>query len=127
MPLCRRAIEILDAARTLAVGVSPLVFTNAVGKPLYEKRLGRLLWMHEIAAGPHGFRSSFRDWGPDETKYPREVTEAALADVVQNQNEASYRRTDPFERRRRPMEDWANYLNEEPRQAGEPQYALDSR
>ena len=63
-----------------------------------------------IAAVPHGFRSSFRDWAAEETDHPREVVEAALAHVVRNKVEAAYRRTDLFERRRRLMDDWAAYL-----------------
>ena len=98
VPLCRRATEILSAARKLGDG-SPLVFTRGGGKPLYEKRLRRLLRNCKIAAVPHGFRSSFRDWAAEETDHPREVIEAALAHVVQNKVEAAYRRTDLFERR----------------------------
>src|SRR5437763_12710613 len=30
----------------------------------------------------HGFRSSFRDWAAEKTKFPREVVEAALAHKV---------------------------------------------
>ena len=59
---------------------------------------------------PHGFRSTFRDWAAEETNYPREVVEAALAHVVHNKVEAAYARSDPFERRRRLMDDWAGYL-----------------
>ena len=44
------------------------------------------------------------------TDHPREVIEAALAHVVRNKVEAAYRRTDLFERRRRLMNDWAEYL-----------------
>ena len=109
VPLCRRAREILDRARRLD-GHSPFVFTRAGAKPLSEKTLRRLLKKHEIAAVPHGFRSSFRDWAAEETDHPREVVEAALAHVVQNKVEAAYRRTDLFERRRRLMNDWAAYL-----------------
>ncbi len=46
----------------------------------------------------------------DVTDHPREVAEAALAHMVRNPVEAAYRRTDLFERRRRLMEDWAEYL-----------------
>ena len=70
-----------------------------------------MLGKHKIAAVPHGFRSSFRDWAAEETNHPREVIEAALAHVVQNRVEAAYRRTDLFERRRRLMNDWAAYLS----------------
>ena len=70
-----------------------------------------MLQEHEIAAVPHGFRSSFRNWAAEETDHPREVIEAALAHVVQNKVEATYGRSDLFERRRRLMDDWATYLD----------------
>jgi len=41
----------------------------------------------------HGFRSAFRDWAAEQTAFPREVTEAALAHVVGDKVEAAYRRT----------------------------------
>ena len=110
VPLCRRAMEILDEARMLDDGAVPLVFTRGGGKPLDDKRLRQLLQQHEIAAVPHGFRSSFRDWAAEETDHPREVVEAALAHAVRNKVEAAYQRSDLFERRRRVMEDWAVYL-----------------
>ena len=65
---------------------------------------------HGIAAVPHGFRSTFRDWAGEETDHPREVIEAALAHVVQNRVEAAYARSDLFERRRTLMDEWARYL-----------------
>ena len=102
VPLCARAVEILDGARKLVEGTSPFLFPNRVGKQLEEKQLRRMLGKHGIAAVPHGFRSSFRDWAAEETNHPREVIEAALAHVVQNRVEAAYRRTDLFDRRRRP-------------------------
>ena len=71
---------------------------------------GRALEKYRIAAVPHGFRSSFRDWAAEETNHPREVIEAALAHVVRNPVEAAYARSDLFERRRRLMDDWAGYL-----------------
>ena len=115
VPLCGRATEILDEARKLGGG-NPLVFTLGEGQPIFDKRLRRLLRKLEIAAVPHGFRSSFRDWAAEETDHPREVVEAALAHVVRNKVEAAYRRTDLFERRRRLMDDWSAYLAGETRE-----------
>ena len=115
VPLCARAGEILDAARTLGDGGSPLVFPTGGGKPLDDRRFRRLLQRHRVAAVPHGFRSSFRDWAAEETDHPREVIEAALAHVVQNKVEAAYARSDLFERRRRLMDEWAAYLASGPR------------
>ena len=96
-PLCRRALEILEEARALGRG-SPLVFPGLHGKPVASTALSELLRELEIAAVPHGFRSSSRDWAAEETNHPREVIEAALAHVVQNRVEAAYRRTDLFDR-----------------------------
>ena len=104
VPLCGRALDILGEARELGCD-SLFVFTLSDGKPLLEKQLRRVLPKLEIAAVPHGFRSSFRDWAAEETDHPREVVEAALAHVVKSKVEAAYRRTDLFERRRRLMND----------------------
>ena len=107
VPLCRRAIEILDAARTLGEGGGSLLFPSVQqGKQLSDMMLSGLLKDLEIAAVPHGFRSSFRDWAAEETDHPREVIEAALAHVARNKVEAAYARSDMFERRRTLMDDW---------------------
>ena len=110
VPLCGRALEILDAAQKLEGGAGPLVFTHGGGKPFHDGMLRRLLRRLGVAAVPHGFRSTFRDWAGEETDHPREVIEAALAHVVRNRVEAAYARSDLFERRRILMDDWARYL-----------------
>ena len=61
VPLCRRAVEILDAARTLGDG-TPLVFPMRSGKAI-SSTLPKMLQYQRIAAVAHGFRSSFRDLG----------------------------------------------------------------
>lgn len=65
-------------------------------------------------ATAHGLRSSFRDWCGDNTNFPREVCEAALAHSIQNPTEAAYRRSDLFEKRRDLMKQWGEFLNQEP-------------
>ena len=110
VPLCGRALEILEAVQALDEGAGPLVFTRGQGKPLNDKQLRWLVREQGIAAVPHGFRSSFRDWAGEETDHPREVIEAALAHVVRDRVEAAYARSDLFERRRVLMDDWARYL-----------------
>ena len=57
----------------------------------------------------HGFRSAFRDWAAECTKFPNEVCEAALAHVIENKAEAAYRRGDLFDKRRKLMDAWAAY------------------
>jgi integrase len=57
----------------------------------------------------HGFRSAFRDWAGNETRFPREVAEAALAHIVGDKAEQAYRRSDALEKRRKLMDAWAAY------------------
>ncbi len=84
VPLCRRALELLEGTRKLDDRSGPLVFMRKGGQPLADRQLRQLLQQQEIAAVPHGFRSSFRDWAAEETDHPREVVGAALAHVVRN-------------------------------------------
>ena len=58
----------------------------------------------EIAVALRGFRSSVRDCAAEEMKCPRDVVDGPLTDVVQNENEASYRCSVLFESRCQPME-----------------------
>ena len=109
VPLCGRALAVLAEARELGGG-GGLAFPTARGRPLKDMALSDLLRRLGIAAVPHGFRSSFRDWAAEETDHPREAVEAALAHGVRNPVEAAYARSDLFERRRRLMDDWAAYL-----------------
>ena len=106
----------LQQARRLRVDLAAaaprgIVFPSRRGKVLRDQSLSRLMPTLGIAAVPHGFRSSFRDWASERTDHPREVIEAALAHVVRNKVEAAYARSDLFDRRRRLMDDWAAYLD----------------
>lgn len=58
---------------------------------------------------PHGFRSTFRDWVAEQTEFPQELAEMALAHAISNKVEAAYRRGDMFERRRDLMHAWEAY------------------
>jgi len=54
----------------------------------------------------HGFRSTLRDWAAEQTDYPREVAEMALAHAVGDRVEAAYRRGDLLQKRIKFMRDW---------------------
>ena len=58
---------------------------------------------------PHGFRSVFRDYIAEQTAYPREVAEVALAHVLADKTEAAYQRGDYLEKRREMMDAWGAY------------------
>jgi integrase len=59
----------------------------------------------------HGFRSSFNDWAADNTAFPQEVREQALAHSIPNKVEAAYRRGALLDKRRRLMAEWATYCD----------------
>lgn len=109
VPLSARALAILEAVKPLSV--DGLVFPGlAKGKPISEAAVRKLLNATLPDVTTHGFRSTFRDWCAEMTAYPREVAEAALAHVLRNKVEAAYRRGDIFEKRRKLMQAWADYL-----------------
>ncbi len=88
-----------------------LLFPGPAGQPFSGTSLYKMLKRLAVPSTAHGFRSSFRDWAAEKTDHPREVVEVALAHVVKDKVEAAYRRTDLFERRRRLMEEWAEYVS----------------
>ena len=110
VPLSARAVEMLREAEKLADG-SGLVFPSTKpGKPLADRRLSKLVKELGFDADVHGFRTSFRMWAQEQTNFPREVAEAALAHHTGDAVERAYARSDVFEKRRKLMESWAGYL-----------------
>ncbi len=79
------------------------------GMPLSDMTLSAVLRRMKVLAVPHGFRSTFRDWCAEQTDYPREVAEMALAHAIGNKVEAAYRRGDLFDKRKQLMQNWANF------------------
>ena len=82
-----------------------------LGKGLSNMAMLSVLRRSNIKQTVHGFRSSFRDWAADQTQFPREVIEQALAHTIGNKVEAAYLRSDLFEKRRHLMDLWASYLD----------------
>src|SRR5262249_7935397 len=66
----------------------------------------------------HGFQSSFRDWAAEQTNFPREVAEMALAHAIESKVEAAYRRGDLFEKRHRLMQAWSDFCAKPSRATG---------
>jgi integrase len=109
VPLSERPVAILKQLAEIRTG--DFVFPGqSKEKPLSKKAMELVLRRMKIEnATVHGFRSSFRDWGGNETSYPRDLIETALAHVIGNETEQAYRRSDALEKRRKLMEAWANY------------------
>jgi integrase len=119
VPLPPRAVALLEERRAdaLAIGgedaLADYVWPGSKpGKPQSNGTLERVLDRIEVVATVHGFRSSFRDWAGDQTTFPREVAEAALAHVVEDATERAYRRGTALEKRRTLMQQWADFCTE---------------
>ena len=112
VPLSRAALAILENAAQYR-DTTGFAFPGARSGPIAANTLSKLLRENGIAAVPHGFRSSFRDWAAECTDAPREVAEMALAHIEGSATERAYRRTDLFEKRRELMQEWADYLTKE--------------
>ena len=111
VPLSPQAVELL-AALPRQQG-NPHVFPgNASGKPLSGMAMTmQLRRMKREDITVHGFRSSFRDWASEQTSFPHETCEHALAHRISDKAEAAYRRGDQFEKRRLLMEAWSEYVS----------------
>ena len=105
VPLSDRAVAILKQLAEIRTG--EFVFAGQrKDRPLSDVALRRT---KANGSTVHGFRSSFRDWAGNETHYPRDLIETALAHVIGDKAEQAYRRSDALEKRRKLMEAWASY------------------
>ena len=127
VPLTAEAVALLKALPRLKD--NPLVFPAARGGELSDMTVSavmRRMSETDLAAGgkgfidrvskrpavPHGMRSTFRDWVAERTNFPGEMAEVALAHKISNAVEASYRRGDMIEKRRRMMCEWGGFLTQ---------------
>jgi len=114
VPLPPRAVDILRKQREMTT--SDIVFEGGrAGVPISNTAMTKI--MRASGGGEatlHGMRSSFRDWAGDESHYPREIIESALAHAIEDKTEAAYRRSDALQKRRSLMEDWAKYCKSGP-------------
>jgi len=116
VPLSVAAIDVLERARQYHAPCGNLLFPGRdVRRPLSDMTLLKILRCANIPYTVHGFRSAFRDWAAEQTSYPGEVAEAALAHTVANKVEAAYRRTNYLDKRCVMMADWAIYCTSQNR------------
>ena len=110
VPLSDRAVAILERARVLA-GDSEFIFPGrSPQKPISNMAFLMTLRRMGDTVTAHGFRSAFRDWASEQTNYPREVCEMALAHSIRDKTEAAYRRGDLFNKRQQLMHSWGRYV-----------------
>jgi integrase len=114
VPLTDRALEILKSVPR-EDGNSFVFIGPRSGGGLSHMAMALVLTrMKRDNITVHGFRSTFRDWAAETTGYPNHVVEMALAHAIGNAVEASYRRGDLFDKRRKLMAEWARYVGSPP-------------
>ena len=113
VPLSDAALAVVESVRPLC-DRSGLLFPSPqrAGRPLSDMALTKVLRDTGLAARAtvHGFRTSFRTWASERTSVPHAVAEMALAHAVGSSVERSYARSDLFDKRRRLMDQWAQYV-----------------
>ena len=107
VPLSGRAVELLAALPR----EGDLVFAGRFAGVRRSTELLRTLRLMGHSVTVHGFRASFRTWAGEQTAYPRELIEVALAHSVGDETERAYARGDMLARRRLLMESWAEYCS----------------
>lgn len=112
IPLSPQAVSLFERMKAHRRGNSDLVFPGSGGsRPLSDMTLTKALRDMNVPAVPHGFRSTFRDWVAEQTSFPAELAEAALAHMIADKTVAAYQRGSMLEKRRSLMAAWANYCD----------------
>jgi integrase len=110
VPLTARCVEIVERAKELTNNEGFMFPGAKRGRPISNMAMLMRLRRTETPYTVHGFRSSFRDWAAEQTSFPRDICEAALAHALKDKVEAAYRRSDLFAKRRDLMNAWAAYI-----------------
>lgn len=111
VPLTEPALAVLRAMAMFGTKPEAPVFPNKDGKPLSGMSMEMVLRRMECDEWTvHGFRSTFRDWAGDNTDFPRDIIEMALAHEVGSEVERAYRRGTALAKRRELMEAWAAFV-----------------
>ena len=107
--LSQCAIDLLRALPT-EDGNGFVFIGSRPGRGLSEPALAQVLRrMGRTDISVHGFRSTFRDWCAEQTNFPREVAELALAHRVGDKTERAYQRADMLKKRHALAEAWSRY------------------
>lgn len=110
VPLSAPALALLRKAERLR-GPGDFIFPGMrANTPLSDMSLGAVLKrMGHANVTTHGMRAVFKTWASDETEFPREIIEAALAHSLGDKAERTYMRGSWLKRRRELMGSWADF------------------
>lgn len=102
----------MKAEREHRVPLTKMALQQLPFRPVSDVALSKCIRRHTaLPATTHGFRSTFRDWAGDETDFPREIAEMALAHEVGDDTEAAYRRGTALAKRRALMDAWSTFVS----------------
>lgn len=125
IPLSNQAIKLLQNVDSS----SSYVFPGLRGKVMSDMSLSKIVkgihkrslakgelgftdkYSNDRVVTPHGFRSTFRDWAGEQSSFPREVIEHALAHQLSDKAEAAYQRKTSIPKRIKLMQAWANHCD----------------
>ncbi|AGG73072.1 tyrosine-type recombinase/integrase [Sinorhizobium meliloti] len=108
VPLSDAALEVIEQARRHAR--EGFLFPSVKKGVISDATMSRLMERAGMAARPHGFRSSLRDWIAEVTEASHDVAETTLGHIIGGAVERAYRRTDFLEQRRALMVRWARHV-----------------
>lgn len=116
VPLSDEAIDVLKVAAGIRRVSTDLVFPSPTDRALTDVGVSKVLKELRPGLTVHGFRSTFRDWAAERTRYPARVAELCLAHVNKDKVEAAYQRSDLLDQRRELMAEWGRWCCPKPAQ-----------
>lgn len=110
VPLSPEALRVIELSKEQ--GQNGYLFSNLRGGPLNKMAMRNYLVDKNVAARPHGFRSSLRTWLSDQTDCPFEIAEACIGHVRKGDAAIdTYNRTAYVMKRAPYMNAWAAYVS----------------
>lgn len=110
VPLSAAAVSLLNALQADRQAAASRIFqvNGAARSNMAMAMLLRRMGRNDVTV--HGFRSTFKDWALNETSFPDELSEEALAHTIGSKVRRAYRRSTALDRRRELMNAWAEFL-----------------
>ncbi len=128
VPLSSQTIALLKSLPNYTKQTG-LIFPGSKGRPMSDVTLSKLVKRlndkvqkadeagfidnnaNNRIVTPHGFRSTFREWAGEQSNFPSEVIEHALAHKIKDKAEAAYQRGTLMPKRIKLMQTWSDYCN----------------
>jgi integrase len=112
IPLSEQAFELLRGLLVDGKPTAEYVFPGRnrrdhLGRNAMLSLLARIGWDDRTTT--HGIRAAFKTWATERTNYPREVVELCLSHAQGDPLERAYQRGDILDKRRRLMQEWADF------------------